>query len=239
LRQWSPPVFSWALPLSFPGLCLSLVLCCASEQVDACHKAATVSARWAFQCQKRPITVSKEIYYSFKRDLCSASERSSPVTVACVLVQVCCTATRSLWYCIFIHNMPYTYMHARMCIHACMHVCVCVCVCVYDSMYVHIGALALHYAARNRGPTTRQDTAFKLHSSMEPCVHRMVRTNVFRVTYLFLTWSLHSSMEPCVHRMVRTNVFRVTYLFLTCSLHSSMEPCVHRMVRTNVLLMWC
>jgi hypothetical protein len=61
LRQWSPPVFSWALPLSFPGLCLSLVLCSASEQVDACHKAATVSARWAFQCQKRSITVSKEI----------------------------------------------------------------------------------------------------------------------------------------------------------------------------------
>ena len=37
------------------------------------------------------------------------------------------------------------------------------------------GALALHYACRNRGPTLRQDTALKLHTSMEPCVHRMVR----------------------------------------------------------------
>ena len=37
------------------------------------------------------------------------------------------------------------------------------------------GALALHYACRNRGPTQRQDTALKLHTSMEPCVHRMVR----------------------------------------------------------------
>ena len=37
------------------------------------------------------------------------------------------------------------------------------------------GALPLHYACRNRGPTNRQDTALKLHSQMEPCVHRMVR----------------------------------------------------------------
>jgi len=38
-----------------------------------------------------------------------------------------------------------------------------------------LGSLALHYACRNRGPTLRQDTALKLHTSMEPCVHRMVR----------------------------------------------------------------
>ena len=37
------------------------------------------------------------------------------------------------------------------------------------------GSLALHYACRNRGPTSRQDSVLKIHSSMQPCVHRMVR----------------------------------------------------------------
>jgi hypothetical protein len=36
------------------------------------------------------------------------------------------------------------------------------------------GALPLHYACRNRGPTARQDTLLRLHASKEPCVHRLV-----------------------------------------------------------------
>ena len=36
-------------------------------------------------------------------------------------------------------------------------------------------SLALHYAARNRGPTSRQDTALRLHTSTQPCLHRMLR----------------------------------------------------------------
>jgi hypothetical protein len=37
------------------------------------------------------------------------------------------------------------------------------------------GALPLHYACRNRWPTARQDTLLRLHTSKEPCVHRLVR----------------------------------------------------------------
>jgi hypothetical protein len=43
-------------------------------------------------------------------------------------------------------------------------------------------SLALHYSARNRGPTSRQDTAFRLHTSTQPCLHRML-CNLLNTTY--------------------------------------------------------
>jgi hypothetical protein len=36
-------------------------------------------------------------------------------------------------------------------------------------------SLALHFACRNVGPTRRQDTALRLHTSMQPVCNRMVR----------------------------------------------------------------
>ena len=79
------------------------------------------------RCQKRPITVSKETYYSVKRDLLQKEEgrREGRGTLGPSHHLPTRAGYGGCTACIYVHTHE---VHTFMCVCVCVSVCVCVCV---------------------------------------------------------------------------------------------------------------